>query len=483
MLLVVGIMATCLIPLAVGAYFMRESAERLLGLNPDAMQKVADNQRAVNDKKKTLKREEEKKAPERKAEMVADAETTPPKAEPVSPELSGDKASSAVASKPDSSPKPAGEPVSEPAPQVVTDVRPSIIKPLFCQIQDPVSAIGGEVAQEPIRLEEKNFVVDSMELLGDAGLEQSPGHDDPQSPWLRIFSPSSDPQVASPKELATFRLTRPTEIGFAWDKTVGPGERPSERARLRDCILKITSKKKTFKFCVLHAAPSPPQYDKGLANHVDYDRQSGCKAAFYKWDAEGHYRGKLAELSIENCALMERNGKVAFSLERVSGGSCQLARHGERLLTVELGRITTTSRSGKQKKALDTDLTSDNARSEASNTVAVVVVKLFHADPMKIEKDIETINEEIKRFRRSIDATEDSIKDRGGDSEDKEKKIHQAEKEIERNNNKIRRLEIIKKIRDSSIRLSIAKQIAGLKLEIARLDAMTPIPWAGIEKE
>jgi hypothetical protein len=445
---------------------------RLLGLNREVLDKVADNQKVVAEKK------EQTGIAQRPKESVRPVASAEPKVQPPEPEKSP-----IIASEPEKATRmPEAKKAAPPAPASVTLIRPSTtIKPLFRRLEEPVSAIASGIRQEPILLDDTDFKIRDMRLLGLRGLRPEPAGG---GPGLIILPEVSGLQARASKKLATFRASGPKKIEFSW-ADMSPDELRAERDSLRDCILEIHSTDNRIRYCVLRDKPATLADSSEFQARLESERTARFTYTIYNWDERGLYYDKLPELQLADCFLQGAGDRNVPKLIEKQDGTWVASLDEEPLLSVGLGKV----RFQKDERGLRPVLESrgevipvrrsartgseprgnpraSDTRTRKSDEWSVILIKLYDHDPGRL-------SERIKR-------AESDVREAEAELEDKDREVREwARGEIRRLEKEIPRLKHLSLIYNSLINLKVVWKIDGLKLELAQLDASKLVPDTG----
>jgi hypothetical protein len=470
-MLVAWIAAACVVPLVVGGFFMRDHIMQLVGLRRDVLDKVADNQKIVAEKKEQSE----------KAQAQKDKPTPPVSAEPTDP-APKPKATPTVAPEPAGTTKqPEKHKPAVISSQPVNQVKPSTtVKPLFCRLEEQVSGLGGINTQQPIKLDNSGFVIQRMELLGSKDLDQERVAAGPE---LTIFTKVSGLQDARPKKLATFHVSATGTIEFAW-APISPDELRTERDSLRDSILAIHSKDNRTQYCILRDKPSAPKGVQEFQERLESKSTRQFTYTFYNWDYNNIYNKQSSKLRLADCTLQGGDGK-APGLGEKEDGTWVAESDGEDLLSVELckvrfqrdghvlrpfaqtrhGEIPIHRPAGNRKERTDNQETGD-ANAKQSDEGSVIAIRLFDNDPRTLGARIETAKRDLDEHRKARGGLKDSDKEEHA-------RIGAEIQDLER---KLKRLDHLEALFKATISLKIIWLIDEVKLEIAHLDARKLIP-------
>jgi hypothetical protein len=348
-----------------------------------------------------------------------------------------------------------------------------------------VSGLATTNGQKDLEVGDLVKEVITMELLGSSEVGFGCVFQKDQEPELSV-SPEFATQDATVlgdrkrSELATFRVTRAGKLQFRW-RVKGPEDRPTERQRLRDCILRIDSKNKNTLYIILREWPSQPLDVHRFKGQVSTERDNESTTYISKWDAERVYQDRLPILTLEDCVMLNRDDGQVARLQ--SGGeNVRVVRtanswrwdfRGEPLLFVELGRVdiiqsreslsimpAPPAPSPLEVKGKSASPPSPRPRPQA-DVASVVVVKLSDNEPEKLQGRIG----QLKQEKRELEKSQAKLKEG-----DKEERIDIA-KRIQETQRRIERLQILLNLHNSLslLDLKICWKIKDINLEIARL--------------
>ena len=210
---------------------------------------------------------------------------------------------------------------------------------------------------------------------------------------------------------------------------------------MRDCVLKLVSKARETKYCILRSQPSRPQNRKDFDARLSVTHSNTHTLTLYKWDDNESFKGTCRTTRVIECRISAPSGLGGTSLKKLDDGSWVTFFGREAILSVKLGE-------------------------------AGILIGLPDGNPSKLPERIRAIHAEIYKTKRQLSEHQGGLDrlDGRGQQDRRDSMVADLGHRIDELSAKAERLEYLRKIHASDLTCSVTYEVSGLPFVIARFD-------------